>query len=155
MKFSICCLGAVLAPILAPVIAMAGGMPEYSISNSVTCESGYSPITSSWQDCKAAAEALGFTSDTVAHVNSIPPNPETVAVHPQGCWKSGENPANHPIRVYFNTLARGDGGFNDEIICSIVSEASSVRERGRKLGGTNAPTAGPSEGPSERFFSSK
>merc|ERR1712194_802171 len=44
-------------------------VPEFAISAGATCESGYSPITSNWEDCKAAAVALGFSGDSVGFVD--------------------------------------------------------------------------------------
>ena len=81
---------------------------EFDLNGGYTCKTGYSPIISSWQDCKQAAESLGFNGDTVAHVDYIVNSSE----YPQGCYQSGLND-----RFHFN---QGPGGISvaaDKILC--------------------------------------
>ena len=73
------------------------------------CKSGYEPIIGSWQDCKKAAESLGFTGDTVNHVDYEYPWGTS---RPQGCYKSGENG-----RFHFNKGAGGGSATEDQILC--------------------------------------
>ena len=72
------------------------------------CKSGYKPIVSSWQDCKKAAETLGFTGDTVNHVDYEYPWGST---RPAGCFKSVNG------RVHFNKGAGGGSSIEAQILC--------------------------------------
>ena len=74
-----------------------------------SCKSGYEPIVSSWQDCKKAAESLGFTGDTVNHVDYEYPWGST---RPQGCFKSAGNG-----RFHFNKGVGGGSVMEDQILC--------------------------------------
>merc|ERR1712238_435722 len=86
-------------------------VPEFAISAGATCESGYSPITSNWEDCKAAAVALGFSGDSVGFVDYM----GNFADRPQGCFESVDGG-----RVHFNNGPGGSGRDGDSIICSIT-----------------------------------
>ena len=85
MNFLIGSISALIAQTLAPVLLMAEGLPEYSIVQSQTCNEGYSPITSTWQDCKQAAVDLeldvSFIDIEVELVDSYP-----WKEGPQGCF---------------------------------------------------------------------
>ena len=85
------------------------GLLPYSIVQGAQCASGYSPLTSSWQDCKAAAVSLGLKGDSVAHV---PYNHPWGTTRPQGCFRSGENK-----RVHFNRGKGGHAKTGDSMIC--------------------------------------
>ena len=69
----------------------------------------YTPITSSWKDCKTAAEELGFTGDSVAHVDY---EYEWGSSRPQGCFQSDGND-----RFHFNKGAGGNSIGDDKILC--------------------------------------
>merc|ERR1712238_528182 len=84
---------------------------KFAINAGSTCESGYSPITSKWEDCKAAAVALGFSGDSVGFVDYM----GNFADRPQGCFESVDGG-----RVHFNNGPGGSGRDGDSIICSIT-----------------------------------
>lgn len=92
---------------------------DYSMSPGGKCGAGFEPITTSWQDCKTAAESLGYEGDAVAHVST---SGSFGTSRPQGCFITGEN-----NRVRYNTNngiahgARFAGG--DAIICVAGVEA--------------------------------
>jgi len=87
--------------------------PDYNIFPGAVCGKNFEAITTGWGDCKAAAEELGYSGDTVAHVSS------TIATgtRPQGCFMQGDD----NNRVHYNSnngIAHGNrfvGG--DAIIC--------------------------------------
>jgi len=85
--------------------------PNFAISAGRICKSGYSPITSKWEDCKAAAVALGFSGDSVGFVDYM----GNFADRPQGCFESVDGG-----RVHFNNGPGGSGRRGDSIICSIT-----------------------------------
>ena len=74
-----------------------------------TCETGFSPIISNWEDCKQAAEALGFKGETVAHVDYVN---EFGTSRPQGCFQSDGND-----RFHFNEGPGGNSIGTDKILC--------------------------------------
>merc|ERR1712194_295250 len=88
-------------------------VPEFAISAGATCESGYSPITSNWEDCKAAAVALGFSGDSVGFVDYMTQEFNFFGDRPQGCFKSKDGG-----RVHFNNGPGASGLDGDSIICS-------------------------------------
>ena len=84
--------------------------PSYSITAVwIKCKNGYSPITSSWQDCKHAAEELGFSGDSVAYVDY---DYDWGTSRPQGCFQSHEN-----NRFHFNKGQGGNAIGTDKILC--------------------------------------
>ena len=85
---------------------------NYNLNWGYLCKSNYKPIVSTWQDCKNAAESLGFTGDTVNHVNYEYPWGST---RPQGCFKGGDNG-----RFHFNKGSGGDSSIGDQILCMRV-----------------------------------
>jgi len=93
--------------------------PNFSINVGATCESGYSPITSKWEDCKAAAVALGFSGDSVGFVDYMTHEYNFFGDRPQGCFKSVGNG-----RVHFNNGPGASGLDGDSIICSIMKPKS-------------------------------
>lgn len=82
-----------------------------------TCPSGSQPLTSSWENCKAAAEALGFSGDSVAHVDYLFPWGTS---RPQGCYRSAGNG-----RFHFNTGEGGNFEAGDSILCEIIPTSPS------------------------------
>ena len=74
-----------------------------------TCETGYTPIISSWQDCKQAAESLGFEGDAVAHVDYVY---EWGTSRPQGCFQGDGNG-----RFHFNEGPGGNSIGSYKILC--------------------------------------
>ena len=87
-----------------------------------TCSRGYEPITSSWQQCKAAGQSLGITGDSINHVDYKFAGTDEF---PQGCYRSGLNK-----RVHFNTGPGGNAKHGDSIICKL---SDSGKFLGRKL----------------------
>jgi len=88
--------------------------PKFSRTAGNTCASGYSPITSKWQDCKAAAVELGFSGDSVGYVDYMTQEYNYFSDRPQGCFKSTGNG-----RIAFNNGPGGSGRGDDSIICSV------------------------------------
>ena len=64
-------------------------LDPYDLREGFTCDTSYTPLISSWQDCKAAAESFGFTGDKVAHVDYK--NPEWGTNRPRGCFQAHSN----------------------------------------------------------------
>ena len=88
-------------------------LDPYDLREGFTCDTSYTPLISSWQDCKAAAESFGFTGDKVAHVDYK--NPAWGTNRPRGCFQA------HSNRFHFNEAA-GGGSTNgtwgpDKILC--------------------------------------
>merc|ERR1719245_2293805 len=75
---------------------------DYTMNPGAVCGNDFEAITTGWQDCKIAAESLGYTGDTVAHVSS------TIASssRPQGCFIQGDD----NNRVHYNTKNGIDHG---------------------------------------------
>ena len=106
---------------------------QYSLVAGATCASGFSPITSSWQDCRQAAIALGLTGDAINHVDyRVAGN----AAFPEGCYRDGGND-----RVHFNPGVGGVGNFNDRIICQRAGKRGFIPPFSTALPST--PTAAP------------
>ena len=89
-------------------------LDPYDLREGFTCDTNYTPLISRWQDCKTAAESLGFIGDKVAHVDYK--NPAWGTTRPRGCFQAyGNN------RFHFNEAA-GGGAINgtwgtDKILC--------------------------------------
>ena len=81
---------------------------EFDLNGGYTCKTGYSPIISSWQDCKQAAELLGFKGETVARVHYFVKK----SVYPLGCFQSGQND-----RFHFNQGPGRSSVDGDKILC--------------------------------------
>ena len=81
----------------------------YDLNQGFTCKTNYVPITSNWQDCKEAAESLGFNGDKVAHVDYE--NSAWGTTRPQGCFQADN------LRFHFNEAAGGGAIGNDKILC--------------------------------------
>ena len=82
---------------------------DYDLNWGYLCQCNYKPIVSTWQDCKNAAESLGFTGDTVNHVDY---DHSWGSTRPQGCFKSAGNG-----RFHFNKGAGGGSAIDDQILC--------------------------------------
>ena len=76
------------------------------------------PITTNWEDCKTAAEELGYTGDSVAHVDY---DKDWGSTRPQGCFQSDLFG-----RFHFNKGAGGSSIGNDKILCV-------KQDRGKKI----------------------
>ena len=81
----------------------------YDLNRGFSCRQPYEPLISCWQDCKEAAETLGYSGDKVAHL-------EYKAgwwdgSRPQGCFQSDG------VRFHFNPWAGGKARGNDHILC--------------------------------------
>ena len=88
---------------------ITGDLPTYKLAPGAACPENYQPLTSSWEDCQAAAISLGFTGDSVSYVDYKYP---WGAKRPQGCFRSTGN-----NRFHFN---EGEGGIfegTDAILC--------------------------------------
>ena len=83
---------------------------EFDLNDGAICKNGFVPLTTSWQDCKAAAEALGFSGDMVAHVGYRFPGWSNR--RPEGCFQSDGNK-----RFHFNTGPGGNYIGDDKILC--------------------------------------
>jgi len=81
----------------------------YHLNLGATCADGYAPLTSSWQDCKSAAESLGFSGDAIAQVDYVYPFGSD---RPQGCFQSDGN-----RRFHFNAGQGGSFVGSDKILC--------------------------------------
>jgi len=82
---------------------------DIELKPGATCSNGFKPMTSSWQDCRDAAISLGYTGDSVAHVDY---NYNWGASRPQGCFQSNGN-----NRFHFNRGAGGSFQGTDKILC--------------------------------------
>ena len=100
-------------------------LPLYSIFKGGACSSGYEHITSTWQDCKAAAEWLDMKSDSISFVDSRFP---ATTAHQQGCYIS--NVTNLP---HFPTAKVNDVVGGDRVICRLMKGASNVAQASGKL----------------------
>ena len=108
---------------------------QYSLVAGATCASGFSPITSSWQDCRQAAIALGLTGDAINHVDHRATGAGN-AVFPEGCYRDGGND-----RVHFNPGVGGVANSNDRIICQRAGKRGFIPPFSTALPST--PTAAP------------
>jgi hypothetical protein len=92
--------------ILPPFIVIA---VEFDLNAGHTCNTGFLPLISNWQDCKQAAESLGFNGDNVNHVDY---NGGWGTNKPQGCFQSDGNG-----RIHFNEGSGGNSVGTDKILC--------------------------------------
>merc|ERR1712110_202105 len=92
--------------------------PEYDLNIGAKCKNGYSPITSSWQDCKHAAEELGFSGDSVGYVDY---DFSWGTDRPQGCFQSYEN-----NRFHLNKGQGGNAKGTDKILCKKGGDSGSA-----------------------------
>ena len=78
-----------------------------------TCNPGFVPITTSWQDCKKAATDLGYAGDDLA---LLEPGSSFGTSKPPGCFQSGEDGL-----FYFNkdVVHTTDNTGTDKILCVI------------------------------------
>ena len=89
------------------------------------CKPHYKPLVSSWQDCKEAAEYLGYAGDQVAHVDHT--NGAWDGSRPRGCFLSDNG------RVHFNEGAGGNAIGNDHILCIRQGQGKYIRNTDVKL----------------------
>ena len=98
--------------------------PPYLLATGATCPSGYQPLVSSWQDCQTAAESLGYSGDSVAHVDSMATDCTIWgSTRSQGCYKSHGNG-----RFHFNCAPGGSSRGDDQILC-VISGGAEVTQR--------------------------
>lgn len=90
---------------------LVSAQAKYDLRAGAECWEGYEPLTSSWQDCEAAARSLGHTGDSV---NFVDYNYPWGTARPQGCFRSNGN-----NRFHFNRQAGGGSQGNDRILCII------------------------------------
>mmetsp|Transcript_18789 Transcript_18789/g.37424 ORF Transcript_18789/g.37424 Transcript_18789/m.37424 type:complete len:122 (+) Transcript_18789:75-440(+) len=93
----------------AKELKMGAPNQPFLLVTGATCPDSYRPLTSSWVDCRDAAISLGFTGDTINHVDYKYP---WGTGRPQGCFQSTGN-----NRFRFNTGAGGGYSGNDKILC--------------------------------------
>ena len=94
-------------------------LEEYDLNPGSSCKQNYEPITSNWQDCKEAAESLGYSGDAVNHVSYRIDRPWGAA-RPQGCFFSVS------WRFHFNKGAGGSFEGTDQILCRKRDEGKTV-----------------------------
>ena len=82
---------------------------KYHLTSGHQCLANYDPITTNWEDCKTAAEELGYTGDSVALVDF---DYDWGSSRPQGCFQSDGNG-----RFHFNKGVGGNSIGNDKILC--------------------------------------
>lgn len=87
---------------------------KYDLNPGPKCKTGYTPITSSWKDCKAAAKSLGFQGDSVAYVDY---EYSWGTDRPVGCFQSDGNE-----RFHFNKGSGGNAQGSDKILCKATEE---------------------------------
>ena len=92
-------------------------LEEYDLNPGSSCKQNYDPITSNWEDCKEAAESLGYSGDAVGHVSYEYP---WGATRPQGCFFGGSS------RFHFNKGAGGSFVGTDQILCRKSDEGKTV-----------------------------
>ena len=91
---------------------------KFKLTPGATCPIGYRPLTSSWQDCEAAAKSLGFKGDNVCCVEYNGPWGTT---RPQGCFQSRSNK-----RIHFNRGKGGNFEGDDAILCQFQGKSGSI-----------------------------
>merc|ERR1719461_2753504 len=81
------------------------------------CPVGTEPLTTSWEACKFAAVALGFSGDAVAHVDYMATSVFSAwdGKRPRGCFRSTGN-----NRFHFNMGRGGASLEGDSILCTRV-----------------------------------
>ena len=82
----------------------------YDLNQGPTCKPYYIPIISNWQDCKQAAETLGYIGDDVAHVD-LDNSYQWWYSQPQGCFQSDGR------RFHFNEGPGGNANADENILC--------------------------------------
>ena len=80
----------------------------YDLNPGDKCKNGFSPITSSWKECKHAAEKLGYSGDSVAHVDYTYP---WGASRPNGCFLDRNG------RFHFNKGSGENAADTEKILC--------------------------------------
>jgi hypothetical protein len=88
------------------------------------CPAGYQPLTSSWQDCRDAAAALGLRGDALGFVDS---DLRWGSTRPQGCFCSDGN-----SRVHFNRDAGGGALGSDRILCTRATDTCTFGDGARR-----------------------
>lgn len=102
----------------------------FTFGEGASCQEGYTPITSSWEDCRDAALAIGLSDRAVNDVDLDFPWGTS---RPKGCFRDGETK-----KIYFNTGAGGGAEEDDQILCEVGVAA------------TPAPTPDPTPKPTPR-----
>ena len=77
-----------------------------------TCNPGFVPITTSWQDCRKAATDLGYAGNDLA---VLEPGSSFGTSKPPGCFQSDENDLFYFNKDVVHTTAIG----RDKILCVI------------------------------------
>jgi len=98
--------------------ACAPSDPDYNMYPGAVCGKNFQAITTGWAACKAAAEELGYSGDTVAHVSSS----VATSSRPQGCYIQGDD----NNRVHYNRnngIAHGNRFVGGDAIICIASSA--------------------------------
>ena len=80
----------------------------YDLNSGAKCKNGFSPITSSWKECKHAAEKLGYSGDSVAHVDYTY---QWGASRPKGCFLDRNG------RFHFNKGTGANAANTEKILC--------------------------------------
>ena len=82
---------------------------NYDLNPGATCNTGFTPLATSWQDCYTAAVALGFTGDSIGYVDY---DGGWGTTKPEGCFESDGNG-----RIHFNRGSGGNFVGTDKILC--------------------------------------
>ena len=80
----------------------------YDLNPGAQCKNGFSPITSSWKECKHAAEKLGYSGDSVAHVDYTY---QWGTSRPKGCFLDRNG------RFHFNKGTGANAANTEKILC--------------------------------------
>ena len=80
----------------------------YDLKLGAECKPGFSPIISRWEDCKHAAEELGYSGDSVSHVDY---NYDWGTSRPKGCFLDQNG------RFHFNKGKGGNARGTEKILC--------------------------------------
>ena len=95
-------------------------LDKYDIKEGAQCADSYKPLDSNWQDCKEAAEYLGFPAIDLDQIEEGADSKDTFGrSRPKGCFRSKDNG-----KFRFNA---GDGGRfqgDDAILCLGISHYS-------------------------------
>ena len=81
---------------------------DYDLNPGHSCKDGFFPITSGWQECEDAVNAIGF-NNSVAHVEY---EEDWGTSRPQGCFQSDGDG-----RIHFNQGVGGNSIEDDKILC--------------------------------------
>ena len=95
-----------------------GALSKYDLNDGATCKLKFRPITSNWKDCEIAARALGFTGDSLAHVDYEYP---WGTQRPQGCFRGTGSG-----RFHFNKGLGGNFIENDQILCQRIGIGNNI-----------------------------